>query len=86
MRREANPLGLQAGEDVKSDSPNLQISDRSKLRRIPKKGSQERELIHSILDEALIAHVGFVSNDQPYCYSHGLWQRRRSPLSSWFIG
>jgi hypothetical protein len=49
-----------------SNSPNLQVSQRSKLRRIPKRGSQERELIYSILDEALIAHVGFVTQNQPF--------------------
>jgi uncharacterized protein len=49
-----------------SDSPNLQVTPRSKLRRLPKRGSQERELIYSILDEALIAHVGFITDNQPF--------------------
>ena len=49
-----------------SDSQKLQITQRSKLKRIPKRGSQERELIYSILDKALIAHVGFVNNGQPF--------------------
>lgn len=53
-------------KSIMSDSPNLQISDRSKLRRLPKRGSRERELICSILDEALVAHVGFVSYEQPF--------------------
>lgn len=48
-------------------NPNqLQVTQRSKLKRLPKRGSQERELIYSILDEALVAHVGFVSNNQPF--------------------
>ena len=49
-----------------SDREKLQTTPRSKLRRLPKRGSQERELIYSILDEALIAHVGFVTNNQPF--------------------
>ena len=49
-----------------SDTKKLQVTQRSKLRRIPKRGSQERELIYSILDEALIAHVGFINNEQPF--------------------
>jgi uncharacterized protein len=44
----------------------LQTTQRSKLRRIPQRGSQERELIYTILDEALVAHVGFVNNDRPF--------------------
>ena len=49
-----------------SDTKDLQVTQRSKLRRLPKRGSQERELIYSILDEALVAHVGFISNNQPF--------------------
>ena len=49
-----------------SNSQNLQVTQRSKLRRIPKRGSQERDFIYSILDEALIAHVGFIHNNQPF--------------------
>ena len=49
-----------------SDTKKLTSTERSKLRRLPKRGSQERELIYSILDEALVAHVGFISNDRPF--------------------
>ena len=49
-----------------SDSKELTPTKRSKLRRLPKRGSRERALIYSILDEALVAHVGFVSNDRPF--------------------
>ena len=49
-----------------SDSPNLQVTQRSKLRRLPKRGSQERELIYDILDEALVAHIGFIADNQPF--------------------
>ena len=49
-----------------SDTKKLPTTQRSKLRRLPKRGSQERELIYRILDEALIAHVGFVTDNQPF--------------------
>ena len=49
-----------------SDSANLQATQRITIKRIPKRGSRERELIYSILDEALVAHVGFVANDRPF--------------------
>lgn len=48
------------------DIKTLQTTPRSKLKRLPKRGSQERELIYSILDEALIAHIGFITNNQPF--------------------
>lgn len=41
-------------------------SERSQLRRLPNRGSHERELIHSILDSGLLAHVGFQINGQPF--------------------
>ena len=40
-------------------------SQRTRVRRVPARGSYERETIDAILDEALISHVGFVHDDQP---------------------
>ena len=39
---------------------------RTRLRRKPSRGSYDREVIHAILDEALICHVGFAVDGQPY--------------------
>lgn len=36
---------------------------RTTLKRLPKRGSHERETIDAILDEGLVAHVAFVSPD-----------------------
>ncbi|MBV8941322.1 MAG: pyridoxamine 5'-phosphate oxidase family protein [Solirubrobacterales bacterium] len=41
-------------------------TSRTRVRRKPARGSYDRELIHEILDRALICHVAFVSKDQPY--------------------
>lgn len=41
-------------------------SERSRVRRKAKRAVYERERINAILDEALICHVGFVTNGQPY--------------------
>jgi uncharacterized protein len=38
---------------------------RTKLRRVPGRGSHDRETIDAILDEALISHVGFVHDGRP---------------------
>lgn len=46
-------------------------TDKTRLRRIPKRGSFDRETIYSILDEAFICHVGFVSEGQPYVIPTG---------------
>ena len=44
---------------------------RTKLKRLPKRGSFDRETINSILDEAFICHVGFAVDGQPYIIPTG---------------
>jgi nitroimidazol reductase NimA-like FMN-containing flavoprotein (pyridoxamine 5'-phosphate oxidase superfamily) len=39
---------------------------RTKIFRKPGRGSYDRDLVHSILDESLTCHVGFVQDGQPY--------------------
>lgn len=41
-------------------------TERTRVRRKRDRGNHDRELIHAILDEALICHVGFVMDGQPY--------------------
>ena len=43
----------------------LQTS-RTTLKRLPQRGSHEIAVIHAILDEGLVCHVGFVHDGQPY--------------------
>jgi uncharacterized protein len=39
---------------------------RTKVKRHPERGAYDRATIESILDEALICHLGFVVDEQPY--------------------
>jgi uncharacterized protein len=39
---------------------------RTRMRRMPARGDYERETIAAILDEALVAHLGFAVDGQPY--------------------
>ena len=41
-------------------------TERTRLRRLPKRAEYDRERIDAILDEALVCHVGFVEDGQPY--------------------
>jgi nitroimidazol reductase NimA-like FMN-containing flavoprotein (pyridoxamine 5'-phosphate oxidase superfamily) len=41
-------------------------TERTRVYRKPGRGSYDRDLVHSILDEALSCHVGFVHDGQPY--------------------
>lgn len=44
----------------------IEPTEKTKLKRLPKRGHFERETINQILDEAFICHVGFVANNQPF--------------------
>lgn len=41
-------------------------TDKNRIKRLPKRGHYDREMIYHILDEALICHVGFTIGRQPY--------------------
>jgi nitroimidazol reductase NimA-like FMN-containing flavoprotein (pyridoxamine 5'-phosphate oxidase superfamily) len=39
---------------------------RTTLKRLPERGAFDRRLVHGILDEGLVCHVGFVAEGQPF--------------------
>jgi nitroimidazol reductase NimA-like FMN-containing flavoprotein (pyridoxamine 5'-phosphate oxidase superfamily) len=41
-------------------------TERTRVRRRPERASYERAVVHAILDEALVCHVGFVHDAQPF--------------------
>lgn len=46
-------------------------TDRTTVKRLPKRGNYDRESINAILDEAFICHVGFNISAQPYVIPTG---------------
>jgi uncharacterized protein len=44
---------------------NFPQTERTTLKRLPKRGVYDRELVYAILDEGFICHVGFVADDKP---------------------
>jgi hypothetical protein len=42
------------------------ITERNRLHRLAKRGSYDRQTIYPIVDEALVCHVGFVQDGQPF--------------------
>src|SRR5690348_1820525 len=41
-------------------------TEKTRLRRLPKRGSFDRETVNAILDEAFVCHIGFTVDGQPY--------------------
>ena len=54
---------------------SYQKTDRTTLKRLPAQGHYDRDLVHKILDEGFICHVGAAA-DGGSRDSDGLWAHR----------
>lgn len=50
-------------------------SDRTRVRRLPERGRYDRETIDAILDSALVGHVGYVIDGQPFVTPTCVWRQ-----------
>ena len=46
-------------------------TERTQVKRLPKRGVYDHAQVHAILDEGFICHVGFVADGQPYVIPTG---------------
>ena len=51
---------------MESSRSIVQVSERTRVRRLPARACYEQGTIDAILDEALVCHVGFAADGQPY--------------------
>ncbi len=49
-------------------------SERTRVRRLGKRGAYDRETIHAILDAGLLCHVGYVVDGQPFVTPTAHWR------------
>ncbi|HYM83153.1 MAG TPA: pyridoxamine 5'-phosphate oxidase family protein [Candidatus Dormibacteraeota bacterium] len=56
--------------------PSVPIpTDRVRVRRKPERGHYDRSSIDAILDAALVGHVGYVIDGQPFVTPTGIWRQ-----------
>src|SRR5260370_42655164 len=55
---------------VSTNSDSL-LTHRTKLGRLPERGTHDRATIHRILDQGFVCHVGFISAGQPFVIPTG---------------
>lgn len=53
------------------NSATFQPTDKTTISRLAKRGAYDRETVYAILDEALVCHVSYVSNGQPFIIPTG---------------
>ncbi|HKD49143.1 MAG TPA: pyridoxamine 5'-phosphate oxidase family protein [Rhizomicrobium sp.] len=56
-----------------SESP-FAVSERNRIRRLHERGSYDRAQVFAILDSALLCHVAYVMEGQPYCTPTLFWR------------
>src|SRR5688572_15130380 len=52
-------------------SITLPVTERTRVRRLPARGVFDRAAIYAILDEAIVCHVAFAVDGQPYAIPTG---------------
>ena len=50
------------------------VSNRNRLRRKHERGRHDRKSINQILDAAMVCHIAYVIDGQPYCTPTGFWR------------
>ena len=45
---------------------DIRVTSRSRVRRLPSRGSHDRAVIEAILDEGIVAHVSFIHDGSPF--------------------
>ncbi len=53
----------------------IKQTDRTKVKRLPKRGNFDRETIYPILDEGFVCHVGFTAHGQTFVIPTGYARR-----------
>lgn len=57
-----------------SESPSFEVTEVNKVRRVHDRGRYDRKTVYDILDMALVCHIAYVIDGQPYCTPTGFWR------------
>jgi nitroimidazol reductase NimA-like FMN-containing flavoprotein (pyridoxamine 5'-phosphate oxidase superfamily) len=50
-----------------NEAASFPISNRNKVRRVPDRGRFDKATVYDIMDSALVAHIAYTIDGQPYC-------------------
>jgi len=55
-------------------SDAFEVSERNRVRRTPERGRYDKKTVHAILDAAMVCHIAYVIEGQPYCTPTAFWR------------
>ena len=53
---------------------NFPVTDRNRVRRMHERGRFDRATVYDILDSAMVAHIAYVIDGQPFCTPTSFWR------------
>ena len=56
------------------DAADYEITRRNKVVRRPQRGFYDKATVHGILDAAMVAHISYVVDGQPFCTPTAFWR------------
>jgi nitroimidazol reductase NimA-like FMN-containing flavoprotein (pyridoxamine 5'-phosphate oxidase superfamily) len=62
------------------------ITDRNKARRLHERATYDVEAVHALLDAALLCHIAYVIDGQPYCTPTTFWRRGNNVIWHGSVG
>lgn len=57
-----------------TDSSSFPVTERNKVRRLHERGRYDRESVYAILDAAMLCHIAYIIDGQPYCTPTAFWR------------
>jgi nitroimidazol reductase NimA-like FMN-containing flavoprotein (pyridoxamine 5'-phosphate oxidase superfamily) len=57
-----------------SDAASFPVTDRNRVRRRHERGRFDKATVYDILDAAMVAHIAYVIDGQPFCTPTGFWR------------
>jgi len=61
-------------DTVTAPEPSFKISKRNKVVRRPTRGKYDKKTVYDILDAAMVCHIAYVIDGQPYCTPTSFWR------------
>ena len=55
-------------------SATYPVTERNRVRRLNERGRYEHEAVHAVLDAAMVCHIAYVIDGQPYCTPSAFWR------------